>query len=128
MVLGLIFLKFASDKFEERKKQLISEGKEKYIDIVEFYTMKNVFYLPEISRWSFLIKNAKQEDIALKIDTALFTVEKHNPSLKGALPDNYYSRLGLDISKLAALIDTINNIDTLKDKQQDIVGRVYEYF
>ncbi|WP_413375569.1 N-6 DNA methylase [Paenibacillus taichungensis] len=128
VVLGLIFLKFASDKFEERREELISDGKETYIDMVEFYTMKNVFYLSEISRWSFLVENAKQEDIALKIDTALFTVEKNNPSLKGALPDNYYSRLGLDVSKLASLIDTINNIDTLKDKQQDIVGRVYEYF
>lgn len=128
VVLGLIFLKFASDKFEERRKELISEGKEKYIEMIEFYTMKNVFYLPEISRWSFLVENAKQEDIALKIDTALFTVEKNNPALKGALPDNYYSRLNLDVSKLASLIDTINNIDTIKDKQQDIVGRVYEYF
>ena len=128
VVLGLIFLKFASDKFKERRDELIFEGKEKYLEIVEFYTMKNVFYLPEISRWSFLIENAKQEDIALKIDTALFTVEKNNPSLKGALPDNYYSRLGLDVSKLASLIDTINNIDTIKDKRQDIVGRVYEYF
>lgn len=128
VVLGLIFLKFASDKFEERKEELIVEGKEKYVDMVEFYTMKNIFYLPEISRWSYIVKNAKQEDIALKIDIALFTVEKNNPSLKGALPDNYYSRLNLDVSKLASLIDTINNIDTLKDKQQDIVGRVYEYF
>lgn len=128
VVLGLIFLKFASDKFEDRRAELVSEGKEKYVDMVEFYTMKNVFYLPEISRWSYLIENAKQEDIALKIDTALFTVEKNNPSLKGALPDNYYSRLSLDVSKLASLIDTINNIDTIKDKQQDIVGRVYEYF
>ena len=119
---------FASDKFEERRLELINEGKEKYLEMVEFYTMKNVFYLPEISRWSYLIENAKQDDIALKIDTALFTVEKNNPSLKGALPDNYYSRLSLDVSKLASLIDTINNIDTLKDKQQDIVGRVYEYF
>lgn len=128
VVLGLIFLKFASDKFEERKLELIAEGKEQYTDMVEFYTMKNVFFLPDISRWSYLIDNSKQEDIALKIDTALFTVEKNNPSLKGALPDNYYSRLGLDVSKLASLLDTINNIDTLKDKQQDIVGRVYEYF
>lgn len=128
VVLGLIFLKFASDKFVERKEELITEGKENYVDMVEFYTMKNVFYLPEISRWSFLIENAKQDDIAIKIDTALFTVEKNNPSLKGALPDNYYSRMNLDVSKLAALLDTINNIDTLKDKQQDIVGRVYEYF
>ena len=56
----------------------------------------------------------KQDDIAIKIDTALFTVEKNNPALKGALPDNYYSRLNLDVSKLASLLDTINNIDTLK--------------
>jgi type I restriction enzyme M protein len=128
VVLGLIFLKFASDKYLERKNELISEGKKQYIDIVEFYTMRNVFYLPEISRWSYLIENAKQSDLALKIDTALFTVEKTNPALKGALPDNYYSRLSLDSSKLASLLDTINNIDTLKDKGQDIVGRVYEYF
>lgn len=128
VVLGLIFLKFASDKFEERRQELIAEGKKKYTDMVEFYTMKNVFYLPEISRWSYLIENAKQDDISLKIDTALFTVEKNNPALKGALPDNYYSRLNLDVTKLASLLDTINNIETLKDKQQDIVGRVYEYF
>jgi type I restriction enzyme M protein len=55
-------------------------------------------------------------------------LKKNNPSLKGALPDNYYSRLGLDASELASLLDTIHNIDTIKDKQHDIVGRVYEYF
>ncbi len=76
VVLGLIFLKFASDKFEERRQELIEEGKEKYIEMVDFYTMKNVFYLPEISRWSYIKENAKQDDIALKIDTALATVEK----------------------------------------------------
>lgn len=128
VVLGLIFLKFAHDKFEERKQELIAEGKEQYTDMVEFYTMKNVFYLAPESRWSYLIENAKQNDLALKIDTALYTVEKNNPALKGALPDNYYSRLNLDVSKLASLLDTINNINTLQDKQQDIVGRVYEYF
>lgn len=128
VVLGLIFLKFASDKFEERREELIAEGKEKYLDVVEFYTMKNVFYLPEQSRWSFIVANAKKEDIALLIDTALSTVEKNNSALKGALPDNYYSRLGLDVTKLGSLIDEINNINTLKDKEQDIVGRVYEYF
>lgn len=128
VVLGLIFLKFASDKFEERRKELIEDNKEKYIEMKEFYNMKNVFFLPEISRWSYIIKNAKQDDIALKIDTALHTIEKNNPALKDALPDNYFSRLKLEISKLSALLDTINNIDTLKDKKQDIVGRVYEYF
>lgn len=128
VVLSLIFLKFASDKFEERKKELIEEGQGDYIDMVEFYTMKNVFFLPVEARWSFIKQHAKQDDIAVKIDTALHTVEKNNKALKGALPDNYFSRLGLDVSKLAALIDTINNIDTLADKSQDIVGRVYEYF
>jgi type I restriction enzyme M protein len=128
VVLGLIFLKFASDKFEERRKELIAEGKEKYIEMKDFYNMKNVFFLAETSRWSHIIKKAKQDDIALQIDTALNQIEKNNPSLKGALPDNYFSRLGLDKSKLASLLDTINKIDTQKDKAQDIVGRVYEYF
>jgi type I restriction enzyme M protein len=128
VVLSLIFLKFASEKFEHRRQELIDEGKGDYVDMVEFYTMKNVFFLPEESRWNFIAENAKQDDIAVKIDTALHTVEKNNKALKGALPDNYYSRLGLEVSKLAALIDTINNIQTLKDHEQDVVGRVYEYF
>jgi type I restriction enzyme M protein len=127
VVLSLFFLKFASDKFEERRKKLIAEGKEQYLDFPEFYTMKNVFFLPKKSRWSYVMANAKQDDIALKIDTALFTVEKNNPSLKGALPDNYYSRLHIDTSKLASLLDEINKINT-SDKEQDIIGRVYEYF
>jgi type I restriction enzyme M protein len=87
-----------------------------------------VFYLPETSRWSYIQQHAKQGDIAIKIDSALTAVEKSNVSLKGALPDNYFSRLGLDGSKLSALIDAINNIDTVADKEEDTVGRVYEYF
>jgi len=128
VVLGLIFLKFASDKFEEHRQKLIDEGKEKYIEMPDFYGMANVFYLDEVSRWSYIMQNSKQSDIALKIDTALHNIEKNNKALKGALPDNYFSRLGLDISKLSSLLDTINDIDTIKDKEQDIVGRVYEYF
>lgn len=128
VVLGLIFLKFVSDTFEQRRQELIAEGKEKYLEFAEFYAMRNVFYLPDTARWSYLKQHAKADDLALKIDTALATVEKNNPSLKGALPDNYYSRLDLDASKLAALLDTINNIDTLQDPEHDIVGRVYEYF
>ena len=60
--------------------------------------------------------------------TALHTIEKNNPALKGALPDNYFSRLGLDKTKLASLVDKINEINTLEDEEQDIIGRVYEYF
>ena len=128
VVLGLIFLKFASDKFEEQRKDLISKGYETYLEIPDFYNQNNVFFLEGSSRWSYIIKNAKQNDIALKIDTALHNIEKTNKALKGALPDNYFSRLGLDLSKLASLLDTINEIDTLEDKERDIVGRVYEYF
>lgn len=128
VVLGLVFLKFASDKFEERKAQLIAEGKGKYVEMPDFYNMSNVFFLEEICRWSYIVKKARQNDIALIIDTALHTIEKDNKALKGALPDNYFSRLGLDITKLAALISEIDGINTIKDKQQDIVGKVYEYF
>jgi len=127
VVLSLIFLKFAGDKFEERKAALIADGKQKFIDRASFYTMENVFYLPEESRWSFIMQHAKQTYIATLIDTALSTIEKNNPALAGALPENYYSRLGLDRSKLAALLDQINEIDTLKDKEHDLIGRVYEY-
>ena len=128
VVLSLIFLKFASDKFEARRQELIDEGKQDYLEMGDFYTAKNVFYLPEESRWSYIKQHAKQDDIAIKVDTALHTVEKNNKALRGALPDNYFSRLGLDASKLAALIDSINNIDTVEDKENDVVGRVYEYF
>ena len=65
VVLGLIFLKFASDKFEEHRAKLIAEGKEKYIEMPDFYNMNNVFFLEETSRWSYLIKRAKQNDIVL---------------------------------------------------------------
>jgi len=136
IVLSLIFLKFISDKFETRKKAIISEyGEDEgktYSDMVDFYAMDNVFYLPEDARWSFIQINAKQGDIAVKIDSALHSVEKNNKALAGALPDNYFSRLGLDASKLSALIDTINNIETIANgnekTEEDLVGRVYEYF
>ena len=132
IVLSLIFLKFISDKFEAHRQALIDDGKEQFVDTVPFYTQSNVFYLAEQARWDYIIKHSKQEDIALKIDTALHTIEKTNKSLAGALPDNYFSRLGLDGSKLAALLDTINNIDTLANEcqmsEEDLVGRVYEYF
>ena len=128
VVLSLIFLKFASDKFEARRQELIDDGKENYIEMVDFYAAANVFYLSETSRWSYITQQSKQDDIAIKIDTALSDVEKNNKALKGALPDNYYSRLGMAAKDLASLIDTINNIDTVTDKETDVVGKVYEYF
>lgn len=127
VVLSLFFLKFASDKFNKQREKLIAEGYESQIEKTFAYTKDNVFFIPEESRWSYIMENAKQDDIALKIDTALYTIEKNNPALKGALPDNYYSRLNIDTSKLASLLDEIDKINT-SDEENDIIGRVYEYF
>lgn len=121
VVLSLIFLKYASDRFEEQRKKIIAEGHEKFVDMKAFYTQDNVFYLPEETRWSYIMEHAKQNDIALLIDTALYTIEKNNEQLKGALPDNYYSRLNLDTSKLASLLDVIDGIELTADKEQDII-------
>lgn len=128
VVLSLIFLKFAGDKFDFRKAELIANGQEDFVEMPAFYQAENVFFLPKEARWSYIMENAKQEDITLKVDSALKTIERNNKSLEGALPDNYFTRLGLDHPKFTALLDTINNIDTVKDDSQDIVGRVYEYF
>ena len=128
VVLSLIFLKYANDRFEERRNELIAEGKGAHIDNAVFYNAKNVFYLEEISRWDYLMENAKQNDIAIKVDAALAALEKDNVTLRGALPSNYYSGLGLDKTKLGSLLDEINKIDTLKDPEHDLIGRVYEYF
>ncbi|MEZ9176515.1 type I restriction-modification system subunit M [Vibrio kanaloae] len=132
VVLSLVFLKFISDKFEARRQKMIDDGQEAFVEMKEFYQQDNIFFLSEDARWSFVKARAKQDDIAIIIDTALSTIEKNNPSLKDALPDNYFSRQGLEVKKLASLIDSIENIDTLANEcdmsEEDLVGRVYEYF
>lgn len=127
VVLSLFFLRFANDKFEAQRQKLIADGKERYLEIKEFYTKDNIFYVPEESRWDYIMSQAKQDDIALKIDTALSSLEEQNPALKGALPDNYYSRLELEPAKLGSLLDSVNDIPSA-DGETDIIGRVYEYF
>ena len=111
VVLSLIFLKYANDRFTERRNELVADGKEAFADNPVFYNAKNVFYLEPESRWDFLIENAKQNDISIKIDKALAKVEQNNPTLKGALPSNYYAGLSLDRTKLAALLDEINKAE-----------------
>ena len=128
VVLSLFFLKFASDKFEVQREKIIEKYGEQHVDRIPFYTQDNVFYLPPESRWSFIMDNAKQDDIALKIDTALFTIEKTNQITAEQIQVKYYSRLQIDTTKLASLLDEINKIDTSKDVENDIIGRVYEYF
>lgn len=128
VVLALIFLKFVSDKFEKRRQELIDSGKERFVDIDAFYQQDNIFFLSPESRWEYLKTNAKQPDIALKIDDALAKIEKANPVLRGALPDGIFAKLGIENSTLSSLVDTISKIDTLQDEANDIIGRVYEYF
>ena len=128
VVLSLIFLKYAGDRFEQRKEEMIAQGLQDYISQVEFYAAENVFYLPPACRWSYIMENAKQENIFQIIDDALHDIEKNNKQLDGALPNNYYSNLGLDRTKFATLLDEINKLDTLKDKDNDLIGRVYEFF
>jgi len=76
----------------------------------------------------YLIENAKQDDITIKVDTALFTVEKNNPVLKGALPDNYYSRLNLDVKQASFAFGYHQQHQHSQGQRAGIVGRVYEYF
>ena len=127
VVLSLIFLKYANDKFDEQRKKMIENNQQAFLEMLPFYTKDNVFFIPECARWAFIMKNAKQPDIAIKIDTALHEIETKNATLAGALPDNYYSRLHLDAGCLSSLLDLINGIDLQKEKDKDVFGRVYEY-
>lgn len=127
VVLSMIFLKYANDRFDEHRTQMKENGQEAFLEMMPFYTKDNVFYIPECARWSYIMENAKQSDIAIKIDTALHEIEAKNPALEGALPDNYYSRLHMDPSGLSSLIDLINGIQLQVGGDKDVFGKVYEY-
>ena len=127
VVLSMIFLKYANDRFEAHREQMRANGQEAFLEMMPFYQKDNVFYIPECARWSYIMENAKQADIAIKIDTALHEIETKNPALEGALPDNYYSRLHMDPSGLSSLIDLINGIQLQVGGDKDIFGKVYEY-
>ena len=127
VVLSMIFLKYANDRFAEHREQMVANGQSAFLEMMPFYTKDNVFYIPECARWDFIMENAKQQDIAIKIDTALHEIEAKNPSLAGALPDNYYSRLHMEPSGLSSLLDLINGLNLQLDEDKDIFGRVYEY-
>lgn len=129
IVLSLIFLRFISDLYEKKRKELIDSGNEKYIEIPEFYQKDNLFYVPEKSTWNYIITNSKQANISLVIDKALASIEKKNPPLEGALPNNYFTQLDLETNKLSSLLDTINNnLQLPQNDEGDFIGRVYEYF
>lgn len=85
-VISLVFLKFAGDKFEARRAEIVEEYGDipAFIEKASFYNAKNVFYLPEEARWSYLVAHAADNDIAIKIDNAMKVAEANNPSLGGA--------------------------------------------
>ena len=136
-VISLVFLKFASDKFEARRAEIPAEVKEKQgidpcpefmLEQPSFYNAANVFYLPRESRWQYLVDNASANDIVSKIDKAMADAERENPALKGALPLNLFSTLGAEIRSVKSLIDNIGKIDRSRFHEEDLIGRVYEYF
>lgn len=132
VVLGLIFLKYISDSFEELHQKL-TEGKGDFEgadpEDEDEYKAQNVFWVPPTARWSYLHARAKLPSIGEDIDNSMEAIEKENPSLKGILP-KVYARPNLDKASLGGLIDLIGDI-ALGDevaKSKDILGRVYEYF
>ena len=129
-VIALVFLKFAGDKFEKRRTELIAQYGEipAFLEKASFYNAVNVFYLKETARWSYIVKNASANDIAVIIDQAMADIEDRNPPLKGTLPLNLFASLGADKSKIKDLIDNVNLIDEKRFQEEDLIGRVYEYF
>lgn len=139
VVLGLVFLKYVSDRFEERRAALKDELREDGIDEAQFkdfledrdeYAGHNIFWVPEGARWHYLQDQAKQPEIGQLIDEAMQLIERENPTLRGVLPRNY-GREGLDKKRLGGLVDLVGTIGFGSDADHgsnDVLGSVYEYF
>jgi len=129
IVLGLIFLKYISDSFEERQEEILEEDGVEFVEDRDEYTMKNVFWVSKEARWGIIKSKAKDPNIGKIVDDAMITIEKENPELKGVLPKNYASE-SLDKTRLGGVIDIISDVDLIddKDNSKDTLGRVYEYF
>ncbi|HOD01648.1 MAG TPA: class I SAM-dependent DNA methyltransferase [bacterium] len=131
VVLGLIFLKYISDSFEETYQSIKNDPDafEGEWEDKDAYQSRNVFWVPEIARWEYLKQNAKKPEIGKIVDDAMIAIEKENPSLKGVLPKRY-ARPDLNKQRLGEIIDIFSSLG-LGDEQaksKDILGRVYEYF
>jgi type I restriction enzyme M protein len=137
VVLGLIFLKYISDSFEEQRAKLLA-GEGDYQganpEDPDEYKAENVFWVPAEARWSHLQANAKQPTIGKLVDEAMVAIERDNSRLKGVLPKDY-ARPGLDKQRLGELIDVIATIELTAasegeqtHRSVDLLGRVYEYF
>src|SRR5690625_2900862 len=139
VVLGLVFLKYISDRFVSRREQLKdelaaegikAERIESFLDDRVEYTSQNVFWVPSLARWGHIQSMAKQPEIGQQIDQAMDLIERENPTLRGVLPRNY-GRDGLDKRRLGELVDLIGSLgftETDDHGADDVLGRVYEYF
>lgn len=128
VVLGLIFLKYVSDSFNDKFQELLKEDSGFEEDKDE-YTAENIFYVPLEARWSTIESYAMSPEIGKVIDNAMELLEKENTSLKGVLSKNY-SRPELDKTRLGELVTLFSNVEVGTDiaKERDVLGRVYEYF
>ena len=126
VVLGLMFLKYISDKFETRYNELVEEG-DGFEEDIDEYTEYNIFWVPQKSRWSYIRDNAKSNEIGQIIDDAMIEIEKENQSLVGVL-DKRYARPELDKRRLGELVDLISTIKLHSKEEKDLLGRIYEYF
>lgn len=126
VVLGLIFLKYLSDKFEVRYNELVKEGLGYETDKDE-YSKDMIFWIPEKARWSYISKFSKSEELGKILDEAFIEIEKENESLKNILPKTY-SKLEIDQRRLGELIDLFTNKLDTTNTNGDFFGKVYEYF
>ncbi len=129
VVLGLIFLKYISDAFEERRAAVLAEWGEQAAEDRDEYVAENIFWVPRESRWARLKARARQPTIGRTVDEAMTAVERDNPALKDVLPKDY-ARPALDKQRLGQLIDMVGNIRVgdAEARSRDVLGRVYEYF
>ena len=130
VVLGLIFLKYISDSFEEMHQRLLADKAQGADpEDADEYRAENVFWVPKEARWAHLQGKAKQPTIGKIVDDAMVAIERDNPRLKGILPKDF-ARPSLDKQRLGELIDLIATIGlgSKEDRSKDILGRVYEYF
>lgn len=126
VVLGLIFLKYISDKFEQRYQELVEEG-EGFEEDRDEYTYQNIFFVPQEARWETIAAAAHTPEIGKVIDNAMRMIESENDSLKGVLPKNF-ARQELDKRRLGDVVDLFTNVKMAeKGDTRDILGRTYEY-
>jgi type I restriction enzyme M protein len=130
VVLGLIFLKYISDAFEEQHANLEAEAASGADpEDADEYRVVNIFWVPREARWAKLQAEARQPTIGQIVDDAMSGIERDNPALQGVLPKDY-ARVGLDKTRLGQLIDMITNIRVgdAESRSRDVLGKVYEYF